>query len=495
MNNGKICVSVCAKNSQELFEKIVRAEDIADLIEVRFDCLENENLLDIAKKLAATGKPFLFTYRSAEQGGHQDITTEDRKAFWSQVPANKWADLEPDIIEDFDGRGFERLICSYHASSNTAANIRQIFALLADTKAGIIKLAVPTDAAVDAIPVWSLLKESNGKAIVPIAMGEAGKWTRILGPAYGAFMSYASPETGSETAAGQLSADDMVKVFRVRELDRETEIFGIIAGDTSYSASPWMHNAAFKTADMNRVFIPLQTDNIEEFLVRMVRPETREVDLNFRGFSVTNPHKRTIMKVLDSVDETAAKIGAVNTVKIDNGNLIGYNTDAPGFIAPLKKVLGTVKGARVAIAGAGGAARACAYALKQEGANVSIFARSYRKAQVLAEAIGVNAGAMNNTFRPGTIDILVNATPLGTKGAEQETAIAAAPQLNGLKLVYDLVYNPLETRLIREARMAGVPAIGGLDMVLAQGARQFEIWTGDKPSMEAMKTAILKKLR
>jgi shikimate 5-dehydrogenase len=158
-------------------------------------------------------------------------------------------------------------------------------------------------------------------------------------------------------------------------------------------------------------------------------------------------------------------------------------------------VLGTVKGARVAIAGAGGAARACAYALKQEGANVSIFARSYRKAQVLAEAIGVNAGAMNNTFRPGTIDILVNATPLGTKGAEQETAIAAAPQLNGLKLVYDLVYNPLETRLIREARMAGVPAIGGLDMVLAQGARQFEIWTGDKPSMEAMKTAILKKLR
>ena len=495
MNEGKICISVCAKTSQELFEKIVRAEDLADVIEVRFDCLEDEDLLDIAKKLAATVKPFLFTLRSEEQGGRRETTIEQRKEFWSQVPANKWADLEPDIIEDFDGRGFEALICSYHASSNTAANIRQIFALLADTRAAIIKIAVPTEAAVDAIPVWSLLKNTNGKAMVPVAMGEAGKWTRILGPAHGAFMTYASPDSGSETAAGQISADDMVRVYRVRELDRETEIFGIVASDTSYTASPWMHNAAFKAAEMNRVFIPLQTDNIEEFLVRMVRTETREVDLNFRGFSVTNPHKRTILKLLDKVDETAAKIGAVNTVSIEDGKLIGYNTDAPGFIAPLKKVLGTVKGARVAIAGAGGAARACAYALKQEGANVSIFARSYRKAQILADAIGVNAGAMNNTFRPGTIDILVNATPLGTKGPEQDVAIASAAQLNGLKLVYDLVYNPIETRLIREARMAGVPAIGGVDMVLAQGARQFEIWTGEKPAMDAMKSAILKKLR
>jgi 3-dehydroquinate dehydratase/shikimate dehydrogenase len=497
MNDVKLCISICAKSSEELFEKIVRAEDLADVIEVRFDCIDPDERIEIANHIASTGKNFLFTFRPAEQGGNAEIPVETRKEFWSLVPNSKWADAEPDIVEDVESRGFQKLICSYHASSNTVANIKQIFALLADTKTEVLKIAVPTESAVDAIPVWNLLEsaKAENKSIVPIAMGEAGKWTRVLGPAHGAFMTYASLEKGSETAPGQISADDMLNVFRVREVDRETGVFGIIAGDTSYSLSPWMHNAAFKTAGMNRVFLPLQTDKIDEFLVRMVKSSTREVDINFRGFSVTNPHKRSVIAHLDAVDDAAMKIGAVNTINIENGRLIGYNTDAPGFVAPLKKVLGSVKGARVAIAGAGGAARACAYALKQEGANVSIFARSYKKAMDLADSIGVKAGAMNNTFRPGTVDILVNATPIGTKGAEEDSAIAVSAQLNGLKLVYDLVYNPLETRLIKEARRAGVPAIGGLDMLLAQGARQFEIWTGEKPSLETMKAVVLKKLR
>ena len=497
MNNGKLCISISAETSEELFEKIVRAEELADVIEVRFDRLRPEDRITIAERLSATGKNFLLTFRAPEQGGFRPVSVEERQDFWSTVPNTKWADVEPDLIEVAERRGFEKLICSYHASSNTVANIRQIFALLADTGADVLKVAAPVETAADSILIWNLLNDASakGKGLVPIAMGEAGKWTRVLGPANGAFLTFASLETGEETAPGQISAVDMRDVFRVKELDRETEVFGIIAKDTSYSISPWMHNAAFKAAGMNRVFVPLQTDDVEEFLVRMVRPETREVDLNFHGFSVTNPHKRSIMKFLDSVDDSATKIGAVNTVKVVNGKLIGHNTDAYGFITPLKKVLGSVKGSRVAIAGAGGAARACAYALKQEGANVSVFARSYKKANALADAIGVKAGAMNNSFRPGTIDILVNATPIGTKGEEEEGAIAGSAQLNGLKLVYDLVYNPLETRLIREARRAGVPAIGGLDMLLAQGGRQFEIWTGEKASVDAMKSVALKKLR
>jgi 3-dehydroquinate dehydratase/shikimate dehydrogenase len=498
MNTGKLCISICAESSQELFEKIVRAEELADVIEIRFDCLAPAERLEIADRISATGKNFIITLRSAEQGGGSDIDVQTRRQFWDSVPAVKWADIEPDLVEDIEGRGFEKLICSYHATSNSAANIRQIFALLAATRADVLKIAVPADAATDAIPVWNMVKDAQaaGKDIIPVAMGEAGKWTRILGPAYGGFLSFAALEAGSETASGQLSAEDMTNVFRTKELSRETEIFGIVAGDTGYSISPWMHNAAFKAAGMDRVFVPLQADDIEEFIFRMVKPETREVDLNFRGFSITNPHKRTVMNLLDRVDEAAAKIGAVNTINIEEGKLVGYNTDAPGFVAPLKKVLGSVKGARVAIAGAGGAARACAYALKQEGAAVSIFARSYKKASDLADSIGVKAGAMNNSFRPGTIDILVNATPIGTKGSREEgAAIANSSQLNGLKLVYDLVYNPIDTPLIREARRAGVPAIGGVDMLIAQGARQFEIWTGEKPQINVMKAAVLTKLK
>ena len=498
MNKGKLCISIGAKNSEELFEKIVRAEELADVIEVRFDYVESDERLEIARRISATGKNFILTFRPAEQGGFRELDVPVRKEFWHSVPSSKWADVEPDLVEDVEARGFERLICSYHASSNTATNIRQIFSLLADTRADILKIAVPSTSAVDAIAVWNLMGDATAakKGLIPVAMGEAGKWTRILGPAHGAFLSFASVESNAETASGQLTAADMMNVFRVKELDLETEIFGIVAGDTSYSVSPWMHNAAFRAAEMNRVFVPLQTDNIDEFVIRMVKHESREVQLNFRGFSITNPHKRAIIKLLDNVDEAAAKIGAVNTVNLENGKFVGYNTDAPGFVAPLKKVLGDVKGARVAIAGAGGAARACAYALKQEGATVSIFARNYRKANDLADSLGVKAGAMNNSFRPGTIDILVNATPIGTKGSREEnSAIATSAQLNGLKLVYDLVYNPIETPLIREARRAGVPAIGGVDMLIAQGARQFEIWTGEKPQINVMKAAVLTKLR
>ena len=175
MSNSKLCISICAKNSEELFERMVRAEDLADVIEVRFDCLEGEDIVEIANKLSATGKNFLLTFRSPEQGGHREISIEQRKEFWSQVPATKWADAEPDIVEDVEARGFEKLICSYHATSNTFANIRQIFALLADTKADVLKIAVPTDAAVDAIPLWNLLDaaKKENKGIIPIAMGEA----------------------------------------------------------------------------------------------------------------------------------------------------------------------------------------------------------------------------------------------------------------------------------------------------------------------------------
>ncbi len=222
-------------------------------------------------------------------------------------------------------------------------------------------------------------------------MGEAGKWTRILGLAHGAFMTYASLDAGSETAPGQVSAEDLIEVYRAKELNEQTEIYGIIGGNTSYSMSPYMHNAAFKSAKLNSVFVPLQVGNLDEFIARMVKPETREIELNFKGFSVTIPHKQNIIKHLDFVDETAKKIGAVNTVKIENGKLYGYNTDAEGFIEPLKNFYGDLKDAKVAIFGAGGAARACVFALTQENADVTIFARNAEKAESLAEEFKVQS--------------------------------------------------------------------------------------------------------
>lgn len=505
MNNGKICISICAKTADELFEQIGRAEPLADVIEVRFDRLEIDEVgkaTDLISSRSGLRNKLLATFRSEDQGGNRHLSYQDRVAFWNSGIDRYFvgADFEEDIAEEVASWACEYRIASFHDLSGCPSNLDEISDRLSTTHADVLKVAVQANQITDAIPLWKLLENRtpDAKPLIPIAMGEAGKWTRILALAHGAFMTYASLDVGAETAPGQISAADMIDVFRVKELDRETEVFGIVAGDTSYSVSPWMHNAAFKAATMNRVFVPLQVADLDEFIRRMVRPQTREIDLNFNGFSVTNPHKQAIMRHLDEIDETAAKIGAVNTVKIENGKLYGYNTDAPGFIAPLKATFGDLKNARVAVVGAGGAARSCIFALQQEGADVALFARDTNKAAVLAAEFGIRVKEFeisNLRSEISECDILVNATPLGTKGETQNKTIATAEQLKDVKLVYDLIYNPLDTFLIREATKAGVPAIGGLEMLIAQGAKQFEIWTAETAPLDAMAEAVKKKLK
>ena len=298
---------------------------------------------------------------------------------------------------------------------------------------------------------------------------------------------------GIETAPGQIPADDLRDVFRVRELDQDTAVYGVIAGDTSYSLSPYMHNAVFKRNGLNSVFIPLQVRDLDAFMRRMVKDGSREVDLNFCGFSVTNPHKQAIMKYLDEVDETARNIGAVNTVKVDNGNLRGYNTDAPGFISALQNAFVELNGARAIVAGAGGAARACVYALKSQGVDVTVAARDRSKAEALADEFQVRALELGSGNGLET-DILVNATPLGTRGGGESATIATSDELRDIKLVYDLVYNPAKTRLLREAEAAGANTLGGIEMLVAQGAEQFRIWTGGDAPLDVMSAAITKRL-
>ena len=496
MNKGKVCISIRAKTADELFERVAKAEPLSDVIELRFDHLDPAQVDSALDGLPKISKQYLITYRPSEQGGHRVLPLSARLMFWKRaVRALQNHDFLVDHEADIDfpfGFDPQRTIVSQHFFSDSPSDLRSIYFTFAETSGGIVKIAADCPEITDTLKVWRLLESAriDEGEVIPIAMGEAGKWTRILGPAYGAFMTYAALDAVEATAPGQIAAADMIDVFRVKELDRETKVYGIVAGDTSYSISPWMHNAGFGEAGLNRVFVPLQVANIDEFIRRMVRPDTREMDLNFAGFSVTNPHKQAIIQHLDEIDETAAKIGAVNTVKIEDGKFQGFNTDAPGFIAPLKQLFGDLKDASIGVAGAGGAARACVYALKQEGADVSIFARDRSKAAILAEEFEARVG---ETGWSG-LDVLVNCTPLGTKGGDEDGTVATAEDLNGVQLVYDLVYNPTETRLIREAKKAGVPAIGGIDMLIAQGARQFEIWTGSDAPVDAMAAAVKKKL-
>ena len=496
-NKGKICISVAAPTASEVIDKIARAGSLADVIEIRFDALAEAEIKALVEKLASIPTPLLITYRPREQGGYRDLSFAERIKFWEFVIPDLGArdflvdhELDVDFALQLNP---SQVILSMHDFKGGGESLSPDAFL--ELNAGTIKIAVTVLDAAEAVHVWNLLRDIN-KPFIPIAMGEAGRWTRILGLAYGAPITYAAPDDGLGTAPGQISAKDLIEVFRVKELDGDTQIFGVVAGDTSYSLSPFMQNAGFKAAGLNSVFVPFQVADLGAFVQRMIRTGTREVELNFQGLSITNPHKQAIIRYLDEIDPIAESIGAVNTVKIDGDRLVGFNTDVDGFLAPLERKLIDLKGSRVSVIGAGGAARACIYALKRAGSSVTVFARDDAKASALAREFDIHAQQLGTEDRkPIAADILVNATPLGTRGSQETETVATADKLRDVKLVYDLVYNPTETRLINEAKAAGVDTLGGLDMLVAQGAKQFEIWTGQAAPVAAMRTALEKRLQ
>ncbi len=502
MNDARICIPVCAETADRFLTDIKRAEGSADIVELRLDYLptaEREKLIPAIDGLQFS-KPLLATFRSKEQGGHSDPSVDQRREFWRSLPNVVWGvDLEEDAAKLYDGPAVR--IVSLHDFSRVPVDLEAIFERLDATGADIVKVACQTDDAVDAIPLWRLIDraKSRSKEVLPIAMGEAGKWTRILGPSHGAFMTYASLAVDGGTAPGQITADDLHYIYRIKSLNDETCVYGVIGDPIAQSLSPYMQNAAFAMAKLNAVFVPLLVKDIAAFMTRMVRPATREIELNFGGFSVTMPHKRSIIPHLDRLDPVAEKIGAVNTVEISGGTLTGHNTDAHGFITPLKRALGDIRGLRVALCGAGGASRACAYALREEGAEVTVFARDEAKSEALAGEFGIGFGQLTKLTEPGArpgaeFDILVNATPIGMKGPMREATLFTAEQIDGARLVFDLVTSGEDTPLIREAKAAGAMTIGGGEMLIAQGARQFEIWTGLNAPLDVMRDAVLKRI-
>jgi shikimate dehydrogenase len=220
----------------------------------------------------------------------------------------------------------------------------------------------------------------------------------------------------------------------------------------------------------------------------MVHPRTREIEWNLRGLSVTAPHKSSIIAHLDWLEPAAKEMAAVNTVVVKGDELFGYNTDASALLKPVVGKLGSLNASSCAIIGAGATARAALWTMRQERASVTVYARDMAKARSLCEKFGARCrnldGAQFEAF-----DLVINATPLGTKGQEQDGTPAVASQLRGARFAYDLVYNPTETRFLREAREAGCKTIGGLPMLVAQATEQFKLWTGCEAPEQLMHDA------
>jgi 3-dehydroquinate dehydratase/shikimate dehydrogenase len=332
----------------------------------------------------------------------------------------------------------------------------------------------------DNLAVLRLIEERSLSAqVVGIAMGEEGLVSRVLGPRAGAAFTFASFSDGAETAPGQVTARVLRDFYRIEQLDQATRIYGVAGNPIAHSLSPLMQNTAFRKENVNAVLLPLKVRALSD-LLRLVR------ELPLAGVSVTMPLKQEILPHLanpitgKSVPLTT-RIGACNTLRIGtDGKIVGFNTDVDGVVRPLEKRL-KLKDARIAVLGAGGAARAAVFGLVDQGAEVFIVNRTHETAVALARKAKAKA-LKHEQFAKSHFDVLINSTPCGMAGSKQPLPIKE-DELNA-GLVFDMVYNPLETPLIELAISRGIPVITGLEMFVQQGARQFEIWTG-KPAPEA----------
>ena len=527
---ARICVPVCARRADELRPFVARAAEVADIVELRLDCLDEDQLDTTRPRLAESLKtllhdlllnftiPFIVTFRPAEQGGRRALDTPARVRFWQSAAeelsreefrARVFADIELDLFESPHGESLREaaeslsVICSHHDFHQTPSDLAGVYERAAHTNARVIKIATRANVITDCVGVLLLLERArrDGRELIAVAMGEAGLLTRVLAPSRGAFLTYGSLDTAQATAPGQTTARELRRLYRVHDINERTLVTGLVGSPVSHTLSPRIHNAAFAALGLDAVYIPFETADVSDFVRRMARPRTRELSWNLRGLSVTAPHKTAIMPQLDWVEPKAAQIGAVNTVRIEGDELRGYNTDAESAVKPLDGLIDLSR-ARVAVIGAGGAARALLWSLRERGARTTVFARNGERAREIANAFGADADALGanadahgvNTdalerANFGGFDVVVNATPLGTRGEKENETPATASQLRGARVAYDLVYNPHETRFLREAHDAGCATVGGLSMLVAQAAVQFKLWTGADAPLEVMRAA------
>jgi 3-dehydroquinate dehydratase / shikimate dehydrogenase len=463
MSEPELCVTVTGATSEALRRAREAAEPDADLVELRLDFMPRP---DPAAALEGRRRPVIVTCRPAREGGHFTGAESERLPVLREALAlgAEYVDVEwdADSVELIRARRGRGVIVSRHLFDRSTADPHALIRDLRSTGAELVKLAVTVDSIADLARLAGAVGDAE-PAIV-IGMGDAGIATRVLAARFGSRWTYA----GDAVAPGQIPAARLLHEFRFRRVRGDSAVYGLLGTPIARSLSPVMHNAGFAALGLNAVYVPFDTASLDGL-------RDLAAALDVRGLGVTIPFKQRVIPLLDELAPSAAAAGAVNTIAIRDERWIGLNTDIEGFLEPLHQRNLTLPGARAVILGAGGAARAVAVALRAQGAAVAISARRSDAGAVAARAAGVGHCAWPPPS--ASWDVLVNATPVGSRGVP---GVAFEGILDG-RVVYDLVYDPDPTELIRRAAHAGCQTIGGLDMLIAQAERQFEIWTGQRP--------------
>ena len=494
---GKICVAITGSTPADMMqnaEQIIRENHF---VEFRLDYLANP--LAIIPRL----KQFLY-----ERGEVTAIATCRRAAtggkFKGTIPAEldvlekaaqagcHLIDIELQTAEHTKPAQMKKLrsfgaalIISYHDFEGTK-NLDAIFDRIQPFQPEFVKIVSTAKSLSDNVAMMRFLDRRRDDAnIIGISMGEQGTIGRVLGLRAGSVFTFASAHPGEETGAGQIDARTLRETWRIDQIDASTKVYGVAGNPVRHSLSPLMHNMAFRRETVNAVFLPLQTVRLSDLLTL-----AREVPL--QGLAITMPFKTDILKHLAKTDVLSQKIGACNTVvRAQDGNLYGFNTDVAAVVRPLERRL-PLRGAKILVLGAGGAGRAAVFGLVERGAEVFVWNRTAETAKKLARQAKAKT-IRREQIAKSNFDVIVNTTPVGMRGVKPASLLE--PKELNTRLVFDLVYNPIDTPLIRMAREKGLPVVTGVEMFVHQGARQFEIWTGKPAPEEEMLRVVVHALR
>ncbi len=494
---GKICVAIIGNTAAEMLEKATAVVKETPFLEFRLDYLEKPLLAlpkfksFFAENTVATG---IATCRRTANGGKfsGSVSAEMEILQKAGTAGFHLVDIELESVESLKKGELQKLrdsgvgiIISHHDFQATK-DLEGIYKRIEPFQPDFLKIVPTAKALTDNVTLMRFIERMNEHSnIIGICMGDAGIISRVLGLRAGSAFTFAAASSGEETGPGQIAARTLIETYRIDQVDAATKVYGVAGNPIRSSLSPIMMNTAFRRETVNAVYLALQAARLND-LLKLVQ------EIPIQGLSITMPHKQEIMQYLENTDPLSAKIGACNTVlRAQDGKLYGFNTDVAGITGPIERRM-SLRGAKALVLGAGGAARAAVFGLRDKGAEVFILNRTAETAQKLARQAGAKT-IKKDAVAKTPFDVIINATSVGMAGMKAPQ-ILEAKDLN-TKLVFDLVYNPLETPLLRLARQQSIPIITGVEMFVQQGARQFEIWTGKPAPEEEMLRVVIHSLR
>lgn len=479
-----ICVVIARTRHRMMIEEHrALAQRGAPLVELRVDWLQRPP--DLQRLLQDRPTPVIITCRRPQDGGRWRGTEEERQRVLRAaiVAGVEYVDLEWDIARQIRRYGKTRRIISYHNFEKTPEDLEAIHAEMCELDADVVKVVTLAHSPVDAVRVLRLISGAK-RPTVAFCMGEFGQFSRILCGRFGAPFTYAAFSRDRELAPGQITFDDMHHMYHYEQIQPGTHMFGVLGDPISHSLSPLLHNTAMQQLGYDGVYVPLRVA-AEHFHTALDALQ----NLGFEGFSVTIPHKEAALQRHPICEPVVEQIGAANTLYRDQqGAWHSDNTDCQAALEALQTVLReeeTLEGKRVLLLGAGGAARALGFGLLHAGAALVVTSRTAERARQLAQRLGCRFVTWENRGSE-SCDILINCTPVGMHPHVDDSPYHQH-WLREEMIVFDTVYNPEQTLLVRQARDRNCRVVTGSEMFIRQAAAQIQLFTGQAVSLDLLR--------